>query len=1503
MSISFTQKKRIRKNFGKRTDVLKVPYLLEIQKSSYRQFLQKKVPPHERKNVGLQAAFNKAFPIASHGGDVELQFDEYQLEPPKFDEVECRQRGLTYTSTLKATLKLVNFDLIDSEGGRSEGKIIDVKKSDSVYIGEIPLMTENGSFIINGTERVVVSQLHRSPGVFFDHDKGKSHSSGKLLFGCRVIPYWGSWLDFEFDAKDHLYMRIDRKKKEPATLLLRAMGLREEEILQKFFEFDKFTIAKDGKISLHLDDHNKLRGQVLSFDIKQSNGNVLVEKGKRINQLDLAKLRRAKLSRFEVEPSFLNGRACAKTIERDDSNLELESFTLRKDGQITMAIDRVDRLRNRQFDFDLKTVKKLDDETTLIQAKNQEITEIEVNKLRNSGAKRLFVEPEYLQGRCAHADLVDPVTNKVVIDTATPFDPVEEALEKIQRAGISQFKLKPREELLGANRVLMVANECFDSDREKIGRLIQHDVQEFHTIYTNDIDRGPYISETLQIDGRPSELEAKKRIYRIMRPGDPPTDDAASNLFKKLFFSDERYNLSEVGRMKLSRRLRRDSIEGPNILEQKDIIDVMRFLIDLKDGKEVVDDIDNLGNRRVRTVGELVENQFRSGLSRVERAVRERLSQVDSDTLTPQDLINAKPVTAVVREFFRSSQLSQFMDQTNPLSEVTHKRRVTALGPGGLSRERAGFEVRDVHPTHYGRVCPIETPEGPNIGLINSLAMYARINNYGFLETPYRKVQSGRVSRKDEDVHYLSAIEEGDFVIAPANVAVDRLGRLTKELVPSRRGNEFTLSSPNQIDYVDVAPAQIVSIATACIPFLEHDDANRALMGSNMQRQAVPTIETEPPLVGTGNEMTVGIESGVTVTAKRSGIVDSVDAGRIVVRTFDDETADVSDSGVDIYSLIKYRRSNQSTTINQRPLVQVGDEVSKNDTIADGPATNLGELALGRNILVAFMAWSGYNFEDSIVISERLVQDEVYTTVHIEEFSVEARDTRLGPEEITRDIPSVGEAALSKLDESGIIFNGAEVSAGDILVGKVSPKGDVQPTPEQKLMFAIFGEKASDIKDTSLKLPSGMSGTVIDVQVFTRAGIERDARAEQNIEADIMRIRKNLNDQFRIEERAAFDRVASLLDGEIAEGGPNGLERDSVITTDYLDKLRRNEWSEIRVRDDEVARRFEVIRDQIEKRKKIYEEEFQKKREKLEEGDDLKSGVLKRVKVFVAVKRRLQPGDKMAGRHGNKGVISKIVPIEDMPHLDDGTTVDIILNPLGVPSRMNIGQVLETHLGWASHEIGKQIGNLIDAGRTPTQIRRFLRKFYTSRSEMENLKSLNNDEVLELAANLRKGLPMATPVFDGATEDEVKEMLAMAGLPESGQAVLYDGRTGEPFDHPITVGYMYMLKLTHLVDDKMHARSTGPYSLITQQPLGGKAMGGGQRFGEMEVWALEAYGAAYTLQEMLTVKSDDMFGRSKIYENIVAGRHRMEAKTPESFNVLVKEIRSLGLDIDMRETK
>ena len=1497
MKYSFTEKKRIRKNFGKRTDVLPVPYLLEIQKSSYRRFLQAEVAPKERENVGLQAAFNSAFPIASHTGDMELRFAKYMLEQPKFDEVECRQRGLTYTSPLKATLNLVNFERGTSKSDNEERKLKDVIESSAVYIGEIPLMTESGSFIINGTERVVVSQLHRSPGVFFDHDKGKSHSSGKLLFNCRVIPYWGSWLDFEFDTKDFLYMRIDRRKKEPATVLFRAMGYDDEQILAEFFEFDKFRIAKDGSLTLMLDEPVKLHGLTLDFDIEDRDGNVIIEGGKRINRADVRKLGEAKLRRLNVTHTFLNGRISAKNVNYEGDGVETETFMLRKDGRITMALERLEKLEGMSYEFPLVSL----DGNEIVGA-DMQISSKEIEALRESKVKRVMVPESYLEGRKAGFVITDPSTGEVLMQAEDIFDDEGKMLDRLRDAGISQLTILSKVQKYEKNAQLLKANELIEDGEALVRWLNAAGVNEFETIYTNELDRGAYISNTMRLDAGTDSQEARKRIYRMMRPGDPPTDEAADTLFGNLFFNEGRYNLSAVGRMKLNRRLRRPDETGSKVLDHSDIIDVVKLLIDLKDGKGEVDDIDNLGNRRVRSVGELVENQFRLGLNRVERAVRERLSQPDVEGLTPQDLINAKPVTAVVREFFRSSQLSQFMDQTNPLSEVTHKRRVTALGPGGLSRERAGFEVRDVHPTHYGRVCPIETPEGPNIGLINSLAMYARINDYGFLETPYRKVRNGKASTSQKDVHFLSAIEEGDFVISPTIVADSSNGKSSEELLPCRKGNEFTLSRPDEIDYVDVAPAQIVSIATACIPFLEHDDANRALMGSNMQRQAVPTIQPEPPLIGTGTERTVGVESGVTVTAKRGGIVESVDASRIVIRVSEEEIGE-QDSGVDIYSLIKYRRSNQSTTINQRPLVNVKDRIEKGDTIADGPATSLGELALGRNILVAFMAWSGYNFEDSIVISERLVQDEVYTTVHIEEYSIEARDTKLGMEEITCDIPNIGESALSQLDDSGIIRTGAEVKSGDILVGKVSPKGDVQPSPEQKLMFAIFGEKASETKDTSLRMPSGVSGTVIDVQVFTREGIERDARAEKNIESEIRRVRKDLNEKFRIEKQAAFDRIRVLLIGQVAEGGPEGLEKGMVISSEYLEGLKESEIFKIRVRDNEIAHRFERIRDQIDEKNSHYEEEFIDKKSKLEEGDDLKPGVQKRVKVFVAVKRRLQPGDKMAGRHGNKGVISKIVPIEDMPHLEDGTTVDIILNPLGVPSRMNIGQVLETHLGWASHEIGKQIGAMLDSAVKAAEMKEYLKNFYTSDSEKALLNRLTTAQIMELAGNLRNGLPIATPVFDGATESEVKEMLRVAGLDESGQAILYDGRTGEAFDRPITVGYMYMLKLTHLVDDKMHARSTGPYSLITQQPLGGKAMGGGQRFGEMEVWALEAYGAAYTLQEMLTVKSDDMFGRAKIYENITNGSHRMEANVPESFNVLVKEIRSLGLNVEMRPSK
>ena len=1498
MKYSFTERKRIRKYFGKRKDVMPVPYLLEIQKSSYKKFLQADAKPDEReKNVGLQAAFESAFPIVNHDESMELQFDKYELESPKFDENECRQRGLTFTSPLRADLKLVSFDRITSGARKGEREIRDVKLSKAVYMGEIPLMTESGSFIINGTERVVVSQLHRSPGVFFDHDKGKSHSSGKPLFTCRVIPYWGSWLDFEFDPKDHLYMRIDRRKKEPSTLLLRAMEYDVEGILEEFFEFDTFKIEKNGSLIMYLDNPEKLIGLVLDFDITNSKGQVIVEKGKRINNADKRKLEAARIKRFEVSQSFLTDRVCAKNIALDPAKAVVETFQFKPDNQIVLNLDHVDKLLGTEFNFDLKNI-----EGKVLVEKSETFSRQHADAIKKSRVKRALVDESYLYGRTVTEDIADPESGEVLIAAGDVIDADGDAIARLKSCGIDRISLPVKIDNVLDDVIVMSANQPFDVDGIAIRNLRIAGVTEFQTIYTNEIDCGPFVSETLRIDGSPSPQEARKRIYRMMRPGDPPTTEAADALFQSLFFNNDRYNLSAVGRMKLSRRLGRDSIEGPNVLENRDIVDVMKFLIRVKNGKEDVDDIDSLGNRRVRSVGELVENQFRTGLGRVERAVKEQLGRADAEAQTPQDLINAKPVSAVVREFFRSSQLSQFMDQINPLSEVTHKRRVTALGPGGLSRERAGFEVRDVHPTHYGRLCPIETPEGPNIGLINSLSVYARINNYGFLETPYRMVKKGRVSEKDDDIRYLSAIEEFKYVIAPTLLKSPKQDKKSQELVPCRLENEFKLMKPNDINYVDVAPAQIVSIATACIPFLEHDDANRALMGSNMQRQAVPTIETETPLIGTGTERTVGVESGATISAVRGGTVDSVDAGRIVIRVDEDETTD-EDSGVDIYGLIKYRRSNQSTTINQRPLVEVGDRIAKGDTIADGPATNMGELALGRNILVAFMAWSGYNFEDSIVISERLVQDEVYTTIHIEELSIEARETRMGREEITRDIPGVSESTLSKLDDSGIIFEGAEVNAGDILVGKVSPKGDTQPTPEQKLMTAIFGDKASDIKDTSLRMPSGTSGTVIEVQVFTREGIERDDRALNNIEFEIDRIRKNLNDKYRIEENAAFDRIDALLEGQLAEGGPNGLEKGDEITTEYLQSLHRTEVFEVRVRDDEVSRRFESIRDQIEKKKKHYDEEFSSKEKKLEEGDDLKTGVLKRVKVFVAVKRRLQPGDKMAGRHGNKGVISKIVPIEDMPHLDDGTPVDIILNPLGVPSRMNIGQLLETHLGWASKEIGRQIGEMIDSGAKSSALKNELRKYYNSQAEKALLRSLKPKQVMELANNVREGLPMATPVFDGASEEEVKEMLKLAGLPVSGQAILYDGRTGEAFDRAITVGYMYMLKLNHLVDEKMHARSTGPYSLVTQQPLGGKAMGGGQRFGEMEVWALEAYGAAYTLQEMLTVKSDDIMGRSKIYENIVSGTHRMEANTPESFNVLVKEIRSLGLNVEMRLSK
>jgi len=1215
--------------------------------------------------------------------------------------------------------------IYNKEEGKSTGaKAVKEVKEQEVYLGDMPLMTDNGTFVINGTERVVVAQLHRSPGVFFDHDRGKTHSSGKLLFSSRVIPYRGSWLDFEFDPKDLLFIRIDRRRKLAATILLRALGYTTQEILEMFFNNDTFNVS-DKEISMDLVP-SRLRGEQLAFDITKKRGAVIVEAGRRITARHIREMEEAKLTSIKVPTEYFIGRTLAR-------------------------------------------------------------------------------------------DIADTETGELLAE---------------------------------ANQVVTA---------ELIEQLIEAGVKKVEVIYTNDLDEGPYVSETLRTDPTNNELEAQVEIYRMMRPGEPPTKEAAQGLFANMFFNPDRYDLSTVGRMKFNRRLNREEDTGDGILSKQDIIDVMKTLIDLKNGKGDIDDIDNLGNRRVRSVGELVENQFRVGLVRVERAVRERLTLAESEGLTPQDLINAKPVSAVVKEFFGSSQLSQFMDQTNPLSEVTHKRRVSALGPGGLTRERAGFEVRDVHPTHYGRVCPIETPEGPNIGLINSLAVYARTNDYGFLETPYLKVVNGKMT---EEVAYLSAIEERLYVIAQANAEVDKNGKLTDELVNCRHQNEFSLSTPDQVQYIDVAPSQIVSVAASLIPFLEHDDANRALMGSNMQRQAVPTIRSEKPLVGTGMERTVAVDSGVALTAKRGGKVESVDAARIVVRVHEAEAAD-GDSGVDIYNLTKYTRSNQNTNINQRPLVKGGDTIDRGDVLADGPSTDMGELALGRNVLMAFMPWNGYNFEDSILISENLVKEDVYTTIHIEEMTCVARDTKLGSEEVTRDIPNVGEHALGRLDEAGIVYVGAEVKGGDILVGKVTPKGETQLTPEEKLLRAIFGEKASDVKDTSLRVPSSMKGTVIDVQVFTRDGVEKDTRALANEESELASIRKDLNEQFRIVEEDTYARIEALLKNKEVVKAP-GLKKGQKVTPSYLEETERTQWFEISLTNADAADKLEQLQENLTQQRKYFDELFDEKRGKLEAGDDLAPGVLKMVKVFVAVKRRLQPGDKMAGRHGNKGVISKIVPVEDMPFMEDGTTVDIVLNPLGVPSRMNVGQVLETHLGWAAAGLGKKIDTMLREQKSAAQVREFLGKVYNTSGKVENLKDFDDDEVIEMAGNLTKGVPMATPVFDGAAESEIKGMLELADLPTSGQTNLFDGRTGEMFDRPVTVGYMYILKLNHLIDDKMHARSTGPYSLITQQPLGGKAQFGGQRFGEMEVWALEAYGAAYTLQEMLTVKSDDVMLRVTI---------------------------------------
>ena len=1424
MNYSYTEKKRIRKSFAKRASVLEVPFLLATQLESFSAFLQRTVPVAQRKNQGLQAAFSSIFPIVSHSGNARLEFVSFALSDPTFDVKECHQRGLTFASALRAKVRLVILD-------RETPDTIKEVKEQEVYMGEIPLMTSTGSFVINGTERVIVSQLHRSPGVFFEHDRGKTHSSGKLLFSARVIPYRGSWLDFEFDPKDLLFFRVDRRRKMPVTTLLKAIGLTPQRILREFFEFDTFLLGKN-VIEFALVPE-RLRGEVARFDFNDPSGALIIAKDKRIT---------------------------AKHIRELDA----------------------------------------------------------------AGIKQVAVPDDFLIGRVVAEDIIDQ----------------------------------------GSGEILANAND--EITETLLAKLIEAGIESLHTLYINDLDRGGFISQTLRTDDTASRQAARVAIYRMMRPGEPPTEEAVEILFHGLFYSDDRYDLSAVGRMKFNRRVaRKDVVEykimvkhvpskregivklldealgasvasseqvlgelshGPravaeNLTEEaalalfeqlkgagvsgevreqltlspRDIVEVIKLLVELRNGRGEVDDIDHLGNRRVRSVGELAENQFRAGLVRVERAVKERLSQAESDNLMPHDLINAKPISAAVREFFGSSQLSQFMDQTNPLSEITHKRRVSALGPGGLTRERAGFEVRDVHPTHYGRVCPIETPEGPNIGLINSLALYARTNEYGFLETPYRKVVDGQVTNQ---IEYLSAIEEGAYIIAQANSDLGNAGVLTDDLVTCREKGETILAEPARVQYMDVAPSQIVSVAASLIPFLEHDDANRALMGANMQRQAVPCLRPEKPLVGTGIERTVAVDSGTAVQALRGGVVDYVDAARVVVRVNDDETGP-GEVGVDIYNMVKYIRSNQNTNINQRPLVRVGDVIARGDVVADGASTNKGELALGQNMLVAFMPWNGYNFEDSILISERVVAEDRFTSIHIEELTVVARDTKLGPEEITRDIASLGESQLSRLDESGIVYIGAEVEAGDVLVGKVTPKGETQLTPEEKLLRAIFGEKASDVKDTSLRVQSGIAGTVIDVQVFTREGIERDKRAQSIIDDHLRSYKLDLADQLRIVERDAFARVERMIVGKPANGGPKRLAKGTAVTREYLDGIEPHHWFDIRMADEDVAHQLESLREGLEQTRKGFDVAFEEKRKKLTQGDELPPGVQKMVKVYVAVKRRLQAGDKMAGRHGNKGVVSRIVPVEDMPYMADGRPVDIVLNPLGVPSRMNVGQILEVHLGLAAKGLGFRIGEMLRRQAAAQEVRGFLEQVYNSTGKSEDLDQLSDGEVLEMAGNLEAGVPFATPVFDGAKESEIKGMLALAGMPESGQMTLYDGRTGEQFERQVTVGYMHVLKLHHLVDDKMHARSTGPYSLVTQQPLGGKAQFGGQRFGEMEVWALEAYGASYVLQEMLTVKSDDVNGRTKVYENIVKGDHKIEAGMPESFNVLVKEIRSLAIDIDL----
>ncbi|QJP13038.1 DNA-directed RNA polymerase subunit beta [Starkeya sp. ORNL1] len=1360
MAQTFTGRKRVRKFFGKIQEVAEMPNLIEVQKASYDQFLQIQEPKGGRDDDGIQAVFKSVFPISDFSGAAMLEFVRYEFEPPKYDVDECRQRGMTFAAPLKVTLRLIVFDVDPDTGAKS---VKDIKEQD-VYMGDIPLMTMNGTFIVNGTERVIVSQMHRSPGVFFDHDKGKTHSSGKLLFAARIIPYRGSWLDIEFDAKDIVYARIDRRRKIPTTSLLFALGLDGEEILNTFYNTITFSRAKDGW-------------------------------------------------RMPFDPKRMKGyKAVADLIDADTGEVVVEA--------------------------------------------GKKVTVRQARQLAEKGLKALKISDDEMVGQYIAEDLVNPTSGEIYVEAG------DEITEKMLK------------------------------------QLVELGYDEVPVLDIDHINVGAYIRNTLAVDKNMTREDALFDIYRVMRPGEPPTLDSAQAMFHSLFFDSERYDLSAVGRVKMNMRLDLDAPDTMRVLRREDILAVIKTLVELRDGKGEIDDIDHLGNRRVRSVGELMENQYRVGLLRMERAIKERMSSVDVDTVMPQDLINAKPVAAAVREFFGSSQLSQFMDQTNPLSEITHKRRLSALGPGGLTRERAGFEVRDVHPTHYGRICPIETPEGPNIGLINSLATFARVNKYGFIETPYRRVRDAQVQ---DEVVYLSAMEEGKYYVAQANIPLDGEGRFVEDLVVCRHAGDVLLVSPDRVDFMDVSPKQLVSVAAALIPFLENDDANRALMGSNMQRQAVPLVRADAPFVGTGMESVVARDSGAAIAARRTGVIDQVDATRIVIRATEEN--DASKSGVDIYRLQKFQRSNQSTCINQRPLVRVGDRVKKGDIIADGPSTDLGDLALGRNILVAFMPWNGYNFEDSILLSENISKGDIFTSIHIEEFEVMARDTKLGPEEITRDIPNVSEEALKNLDEAGIVYIGAEVQAGDILCGKITPKGESPMTPEEKLLRAIFGEKAADVRDTSLRVPPGVTGTVVEVRVFNRHGVDKDERAQAIEREEIERLAKDRDDEQAILDRNVFGRLAEMLDGKVGVAGPKGFKKETAVSRSLLAEYPRSQWWQFAVADDQLMGELEAMRNQYDESKKRLEQRFLDKVEKLQRGDELPPGVMKMVKVFIAVKRKIQPGDKMAGRHGNKGVVSRIVPVEDMPFLEDGTPVDMVLNPLGVPSRMNVGQILETHLGWACAGLGRVIDRAVEAYKLAHDVKPLKEAFTKVYGKDETIDSLDEEGLVELGSNLRRGVPIATPVFDGAREADIEHMLELAGLDKSAQSTLFDGRTGEVFDRKVTVGYIYMLKLHHLVDDKIHARSIGPYSLVTQQPLGGKAQFGGQRFGEMEVWALEAYGAAYTLQEMLTVKSDDVAGRTKVYEAIVRGDDTFEAGIPESFNVLVKEMRSLGLNVELMNSK